>query len=161
VRQSKDNVDIGDGQKFTLPSHNPLVASAALTLWAMTIPATVIRGGAIATARALITMPTECRGAAASDRAQHFPMGPMEPAEVAVDEAIALGANNISHLEEGRSHFLFSLRERWMPSRLETLQRIKRIGDGLQMLGREMHPSYRKNLRSHRPRFSGVFSRAT
>jgi len=48
-----------------------------------------------------------------------------------------------------------------MPSRLETLQRIKRIGDGLQMLGREMHPSYRKNLRSHRPRFSGVFSRAT
>jgi hypothetical protein len=42
VRQSKDNVDIGDGQKFTLPSHNPLVASAALTLWAMAITATVI-----------------------------------------------------------------------------------------------------------------------
>jgi hypothetical protein len=59
VRQSKDNVDIGDGQKFTLPSHNPPVASAALTLWAMAITATVIRGGAIATARALITMPDE------------------------------------------------------------------------------------------------------
>jgi len=59
VRQSKDNVDIGDGQKFTLPSHNPLVASAALTLWAMAIAATVIRGGAIATARALIAMPAE------------------------------------------------------------------------------------------------------
>jgi hypothetical protein len=42
VRQSKDNVDIGDGQKFTLPGRNPLVASAALTLWAMAITATVI-----------------------------------------------------------------------------------------------------------------------
>ena len=42
VRQSKDNMDIGDGQKFTLPSHNPLVASAALTLWAMTIAAAVV-----------------------------------------------------------------------------------------------------------------------
>ena len=41
VRQSKDNVDIGDGQKFTLPSHNPLVASATLTLGAMAIATTI------------------------------------------------------------------------------------------------------------------------
>src|SRR5260370_15063519 len=59
VRESKDNMDIGDRQKFTLPSHNPLVASATLTLGAMAIATTVIRGGAIATARALITIPTE------------------------------------------------------------------------------------------------------
>jgi hypothetical protein len=59
VRQSKDNMDIGDGQKFILPSHDPLVASAALALWAMAIAATVIRDGAIATARALVAMPTE------------------------------------------------------------------------------------------------------
>ena len=101
-------------------------------------------------------MPTECRGAAASDGAQHFPVGPVDPAEVVLNEAIALGANNIGHLEEGQSHFFFSLRERWMLSRLETLQRIERIGDGLQMLGREMHPSYRKNLGSQRPLRSWV-----
>jgi hypothetical protein len=59
VRQSEDNMDIGDRQKFVLTSHNPLVASATLTLGAMAIATTVIRGGAIATARALITMPTE------------------------------------------------------------------------------------------------------
>jgi hypothetical protein len=41
VRQSEDNMDIGDGQKFTLPSHNPLVASATLTLWAMAIATTI------------------------------------------------------------------------------------------------------------------------
>src|SRR6266699_993865 len=119
VRQSKDHVDIGDGQKFTLPSHNPLVASATLTLWAMAITATVIGGGAIPTARALVAMPAENRGTAARNRAQYFPMGPMEPAEVAVDEAIALGANDIGHLEEGPSHFFLSLRDRLTLSRLE------------------------------------------
>src|SRR5450755_4771036 len=59
VRQSKDNVDIGDGQQFLLPSHDPLIASGALTLWAMAIATAIIRGGAIAIARALIAMPTE------------------------------------------------------------------------------------------------------
>ena len=39
--QSKDNVDIGDEQKFTVPSQDPLVASAALTLWAMAITTTI------------------------------------------------------------------------------------------------------------------------
>ena len=41
VRQSKDNVDIGDRQKFTLPSQDPLVASATLTLGAMAIATTI------------------------------------------------------------------------------------------------------------------------
>jgi hypothetical protein len=59
VRQGKDNVDIGNRQKFVLTSHNPFVASPALTLGAMAIAAAVIGDGAIATARALITMPTE------------------------------------------------------------------------------------------------------
>src|SRR5438128_3409772 len=59
VRESEDNMDIGDGQKFTLPSDDPLVASATLTLGAMAVAATVIRDGAIATARALVAMPTE------------------------------------------------------------------------------------------------------
>jgi hypothetical protein len=42
VRQSKDNMDIGDGQKFILPSHDPLVASAALALGTMAITAAVV-----------------------------------------------------------------------------------------------------------------------
>ena len=128
VRQSKDNVDIGNRQKFVLPSHNPGVASAALTLWAMAIAAAVIRGGAIATARALIAMPTECRRAAASDGAQYFPMGPVEPAEVVLNEAIALGANDIGHLEEGPSHFFLSLRDRLTPSRSETSRASSGLG---------------------------------
>ena len=42
LRQSEDNMDIGDGQKFTLPSDDPLVASPALTLGAMAIAAAVV-----------------------------------------------------------------------------------------------------------------------
>jgi hypothetical protein len=135
VRQGKDNVDIGNRQKFVLPSHNPFVASATLTLGAMAIAATVIRGSAIATARALITMPTECRRAAASDRAQNFPVSPVDPAEVVLNEAIALGANDIGHLEEGPSHFFFSLRERWTPSRLETSRASSGLGMARRCLG--------------------------
>jgi hypothetical protein len=41
VRQSKDNMDIGDGQKFILPSHDPLVASATLALGTMAIATTI------------------------------------------------------------------------------------------------------------------------
>ena len=41
MRQSEDNMDIGDGQKFVLPSPNPLVASATLTLGAMAIATTI------------------------------------------------------------------------------------------------------------------------
>ncbi len=41
VRQSEDNMDIGNRQKFTLPSHDPLVASATLTLGAMAIAAAI------------------------------------------------------------------------------------------------------------------------
>jgi hypothetical protein len=59
VRESEDNMDIGNRQKFILPSHDPFVASSVLTLRAMAIAAAVIRGGAIAAARTPIAMPTQ------------------------------------------------------------------------------------------------------
>jgi hypothetical protein len=52
-------MDIGNRQKFILPSHDPFVASSVLTLRAMAIAAAVIRGGAIAAARTPIAMPTQ------------------------------------------------------------------------------------------------------
>src|SRR5258707_9089911 len=93
----------------------------------MAIAAAVIGGGAIATARALVAMPAECSGTAASDRAQYFPVSPVDPTKVVLNEAIALGANDIGHLEEGPSHFFLSLRERWTPLRLDTC----RVSSGL------------------------------
>jgi len=52
-------MNIGNRQKFTLTSQNPLVASATLTLGAMAIATTIKGDGAMATARALIAMATE------------------------------------------------------------------------------------------------------
>ncbi len=127
VRQSEDDVNIGDRQKFILTSRDPLVASSALTLGTVAIAAAVKGDGAIATARALVAMPAEYRRTAAGDGPEHFPVGPVNPAAVVLDEAIALCANDIGHLEEGPSHFFLSLRERWTSLRLET----SRVSSGL------------------------------
>src|SRR6266700_4050671 len=95
VRQSEDHVNVGDRQKFVLASRDPLVASAALALGAMAIAAAVKGDGAIATARALVAMSAEGCGTAAGDGPEHFAVGPVNPAAVVLDEAIALCANDI------------------------------------------------------------------
>ena len=80
-------------------------------------------------------MTAENRGTAARNRAQYFPMGPMEPAEVAVDEAIALGANDIGHLEERAESFFLKPPGSFNVIQVGDLQLVERIGNGLQMLG--------------------------
>ena len=80
-------------------------------------------------------MPAECRGTAASNGTQYFPMGPMDPAEVVLHKAIALAADDIGHLKEGPSHFFLSLRERGTPSRLETWRASSGLGMARRCLG--------------------------
>src|SRR5215470_15268464 len=87
-----------------MPSRQPFIASAVLTLGTMAIPATVVRDGA-----------------------QHFAVQCVNPMPVVLDESIALSANDISHLERWPGHFFFSLRERWTRSALE----IFRASSGL------------------------------
>ena len=127
VRQGEDNMDIGDRQEFVLASRHPFISGAALALGAMPIAATVKGDGAIATSRAQVAVPAECRSATACDGSEDFAVGPVDPTAVDLDEAIALCANDIGHLEEWPGHFFFSLRERWMLSRLETA----RVSSGL------------------------------
>jgi hypothetical protein len=112
VRQGEDHVEVSHGQKFLLPSRDPVVASPALTLGTVAIAAAVIREGAIATAWALVPMPAQCRGAATCDGAEDFAVGPVDPATMVLDEEIALCANDVGHLERWPSHFFLSLRER-------------------------------------------------
>jgi len=59
----------------------------------------------------------------------------MEPAEVVMDEAIALRANDIGHLEEGPSHFFLMPPGSFNVIQVGDLQLVERIGNGLQMLG--------------------------
>ena len=112
VRQGEDNVDIGDRQEFVLASGDPLIASSALALGAVPITATVIGDGAIATARAPVAMPAQCRGTATCDGPEDFSVSPVNPAAVVLDEAIALRVNDIGQFEEWPGHGFCSLRER-------------------------------------------------
>jgi hypothetical protein len=113
MRQGEDNMDIGDRQEFVLASGDPLIPSSALALGAVPIAATIKGDGAIATARTLVAMAAERRGTATCDGPEHFSVGPMNPATVVLDEAIALSANDIGHLEEWPAHFFLSLPERF------------------------------------------------
>jgi hypothetical protein len=135
VRQGKDNVDIGDRQEFVLAGSDPLIASSALALGAVPIPATIEGDGAIAAARTVVAMATECRGTATCDSAEHFAVGPVNPPTVVLDEAIALRTNDIGHLEERPGHFFRSLRGRWTSSRLETSRASRGLGTARRCLG--------------------------
>src|ERR1700739_3500526 len=97
VRQGEDNVDVGDRQEFVLASGDPLVTSSALTLGAVPVTAAIKGDGAIATARALVAMPAQSCRATTCDRAEHFAVGPVNPAKMVLDEALALGPNDIGH----------------------------------------------------------------
>jgi hypothetical protein len=99
VRQGEDHVDISHGQKLILTSRDPVIASPALTLGTVAIATAVIGDGAIAAARTQVAMPAQCRSAAACDGPEHFPVRPVDPAAVVLDEAIALCANDIGHLQ--------------------------------------------------------------
>jgi hypothetical protein len=128
VREGEDNMDIGDRQEFVLASGDPTIAGSALALWAMPIAATVIGDGAIAAARALVAVPAQSRRATACDGTEDFVVGPVDPAEMILDEALALSANDVGHLEEGPSHYFLSLRDRFTLSRLEICSWSRGLG---------------------------------
>jgi hypothetical protein len=96
--ESKDDMDVGHGQKFILASRDPLLAGAVLTLGAVTVATAVIGDGTIAAARTLVAVAAQTGSTAASDRLQDLAMRPVNPAAVVLDEAIPLCANDISHL---------------------------------------------------------------
>ena len=56
MRQGKDDMDIGNGQEFPLASGDPVVASLALALGAVSIATTIKEDGTVATAGTLVAM---------------------------------------------------------------------------------------------------------
>jgi len=98
-------MDIGNGKQFSLASGDPVVASLALALGAVSIPTTIKGDGTIPTAGTLVAMSTQCRGTAACDGLEHFAMAPVNPAATVLDKAIALRANDVGHLEWWPVHF--------------------------------------------------------
>ena len=69
---------------------------------------------------AAIQMPAERRRAAVLDGKKNAEMQPRQPGAVPFDEAVAVRADDICHLERWLVHFLCSLRDRFTWSRLES-----------------------------------------
>jgi len=74
----------------------------------------------MAAANAAVPVTVQSGGAATLDGVQHFLLGPGQPGATAFDEALALGANDIGHLEGGPHHFLCLFRDWWTVSGLDT-----------------------------------------
>ncbi len=72
---------------------------------------------ALATA---IQMSAERRRAAVLDGEQDAQMQPRQPGSVPVDEAVAMRANDVCHLERWPGHFLCSFRDRFTWSGLDS-----------------------------------------
>src|SRR5215470_10535723 len=113
-------MNVGHCQKIVLPSRDPLIAGAVLTLGAVAVAATVIGNGSIAAARTLVAMTAQNSSAAGCDGVQDFAVRPVNPAAIVLEETIPLCANDLGHLQGWPSHFFSSLRERLTWSSLES-----------------------------------------
>ena len=87
-----------------LAGGKPLVPRVRQTLRAMPIAARVERDGASVAFRTAIEMAAEGRGPAARDRSEDPAVLPREPGAVLLDEALAVGANDVGHLEGWPRH---------------------------------------------------------
>jgi len=98
VWDAENQVVVIHGQQLLLPSGQPLVPSVCLALRAMTIPARIIREALMTAAIALVSVSTQCRGAASFDRVEHLYLWPGEALPKAKHETPARLADDISHL---------------------------------------------------------------
>jgi hypothetical protein len=73
----------------------------------------VERDGLMAALAALIQVSTECCRSAVLNGEKNAEMKPRQPGSVLFDKSLTMCANDVSHLERWRLHFLCNLRERF------------------------------------------------
>ena len=120
LRHRKDEVDVADREQLLFASADPRVPRGGQTLWAMPVAAAVVREGRVRTLVAAIARAAERGRAALRDRSEHTPMLPRQPRAVGVQDAIAMSAHDVGHLEGWPRHRLCSRRVRRTVSALET-----------------------------------------
>ena len=73
--EGEDDMDVAGREKFSLTCSDPPFPGTGLTLWAVPVPAAVIRdGGAMPATGALIEMTAQSGGAADADVTESFPL---------------------------------------------------------------------------------------
>jgi hypothetical protein len=98
-------MEVTHRQEFLLAGSKPPLPRGCLTLGAVSISAGVVRDGLVTAPRTLVTMSTQGSGATTHEGEKNFQVDPVNPAAVVFDEATALGANDIGHLQRWPVHF--------------------------------------------------------
>ena len=100
-------MDVAGREKFSLTCSDPPFPGTGLTLWAVPVPAAVIRdGGAMPATGALIEMTAQSGGAATPNRPQYLDMLPAEPGTISFDESSSRAADEIGHFQQWPAHLL-------------------------------------------------------
>jgi len=99
VWEREDDMDVAGREKFSLTCSDPAFPGTGLTLWAVPVPAAVIRdGGTMPATGALIEMTAQSGGATLPNSPQHLDMLPAEPGAIPFDESSSRAADDIGHL---------------------------------------------------------------
>ena len=104
LRHREDDVDVADREQLLLASGHPRVPRRGQTLRAMPIATAVVREGRLRALVTAIAVPAERGGAALRDGAEDAPMPPGDPGAVPLQEAIAMSAHDVGHLEGWPRH---------------------------------------------------------
>src|SRR5262252_2924178 len=107
VRHGEDNVEVAGVQEFTFSCRQPALAGLRLTLGAVTIATRVVGDGLITATRASVAMPAEGGSAAALNGTKGLELLKVKARSIPIQEAIAVHAQNVGHLEGGPSHGFF------------------------------------------------------
>ena len=122
LRYREDDVDVADWEELLLASRHPRVPRRGQTLRAMPITAAVVRESRLRTLLTAIAVPAERRRAALRDRPEDASMRPCDPAPVHLQDAIAMSADDVGHLEGWPGHRGCNLRERFTLSSVDTVR---------------------------------------
>ena len=120
LRHREDEVDVADRQQLLLARRHPGVPRRRQTLRAMPIATAVVRDGQLRTLLTAIAVPAERRRAALRDGPEDASMRPGHPGPVRLQDAIAMSAHDVGHLEGWPRHRLCNRRVRRTVSVPET-----------------------------------------
>ena len=102
----EDEVHVADRQELLLARRDPGVAGRRQALRTMPIAAAVVREGRLRTPVTAIAMAAERRGPTLGDRPEDAPMQPGHPGAMRLQEALAMSAHDVGHLEGWPRHRL-------------------------------------------------------
>src|SRR5713101_831623 len=107
VGHSEHDMEVAGGQEFAFAGRQPALARLRLALGAVPVSARVVGDSLMTAARAGITMTSQRSGATAQNGTKGFALLKVKARSIAIQEAIALRAKDVGHLEGGPSHFSF------------------------------------------------------